>query len=138
MTEASGPLAGVTVLDLTRILAGPFCTQTLGDLGADVIKIERPGSGDDTRRFAPPFLKDDAGNDTVESAYFMAANRNKRSVAVDISKPEGQALIRRIAGKSDVLVENFKLGNLARYKLGYDDLKESNPGLVRGRDLFYH
>lgn len=130
MTEASGPLAGVTVLDLTRILAGPFCTQTLGDLGADVIKIERPGSGDDTRRFAPPFLKDDAGNDTVESAYFMAANRNKRSVAVDISKPEGQALIRRIAGKSDVLVENFKLGNLARYKLGYDDLKESNPGLV--------
>ena len=130
MTEASGPLAGVTVLDLTRILAGPFCTQTLGDLGAVVIKIERPGSGDDTRRFAPPFLKDDAGNDTVESAYFMAANRNKRSVAVDISKPEGQALIRRIAGKSDVLVENFKLGNLARYKLGYDDLKESNPGLV--------
>ena len=130
MTQASGPLAGITVLDLTRILAGPFCTQTLGDLGAEVIKIERPGSGDDTRRFAPPFLKDDAGEDTVESAYFMAANRNKRSVAVDISKPEGQALIRRIAGKSDVLVENFKMGNLARYGLGYDDLKESNPGLV--------
>lgn len=130
MAEASGPLAGIIVLDLTRILAGPFCTQTLGDLGADVIKIERPGGGDDTRRFAPPFLKDEAGEDTIESAYFMAANRNKKSVAVDISKPDGQALIRRIAEKSDVLVENFKLGNLARYKLGYDDLKESNPGLV--------
>jgi len=130
MTQNSGPLAGITVLDLTRILAGPFCTQMLGDLGADIIKIERPGSGDDTRRFGPPFLKDDAGNDTVESAYFMAANRNKRSVAVDISKPEGQALIRRIAQKSHVLVENFKVGNLARYKLGYDDLKEDNPGLV--------
>jgi crotonobetainyl-CoA:carnitine CoA-transferase CaiB-like acyl-CoA transferase len=130
MTQNSGPLAGITVLDLTRILAGPFCTQLLGDLGADVIKIERPGSGDDTRRFGPPFLKDDDGNDTVESAYFMAANRNKRSVAVDISKPEGQALIRRIAQKSHVLVENFKLGNLARYKLGYDDLKDDNPGLV--------
>lgn len=130
MSEASGPLAGITVLDLTRILAGPFCTQTLGDLGADVIKIERPGGGDDTRRFAPPFLKDEAGEDTIESAYFMAANRNKKSVAIDISKPEGQALIRRIAEKSDVLVENFKLGNLARYGLGYDDLKESNPGLV--------
>ena len=130
MTQNSGPLAGITVLDLTRILAGPFCTQMLGDLGADIIKIERPGSGDDTRRFGPPFLKDDDGNDTVESAYFMAANRNKRSVAVDISKPEGQALIRRIAQKSHVLVENFKVGNLARYKLGYDDLKEDNPGLV--------
>lgn len=130
MTQNSGPLAGITILDLTRILAGPFCTQLLGDLGADVIKIERPGGGDDTRRFGPPFLKDDDGNDTVESAYFMAANRNKRSVAVDISKPEGQALIRRLAQKSDVLVENFKLGNLARYKLGYDDLKGDNPGLV--------
>ena len=130
MTQNTGPLAGITVLDLTRILAGPFCTQMLGDLGADIIKIERPGSGDDTRRFGPPFLKDDEGNDTVESAYFMAANRNKRSVAVDISKPEGQALIRRIAQKSHVLVENFKVGNLARYKLGYDDLKDDNPGLV--------
>jgi len=130
MTQNTGPLAGIIVLDLTRILAGPFCTQLLGDLGADIIKIERPGSGDDTRRFGPPFLKDDDGNDTVESAYFMAANRNKRSVAIDISKPEGQALIRRIARKSHVLVENFKVGNLARYKLGYDDLKGDNPGLV--------
>ena len=130
MTDNTGPLAGITVLDLTRILAGPYCTQLLGDLGADIIKIERPGSGDDTRRFGPPFLKDDQGNDTVESAYFMSANRNKRSVAVDISKPKGQALIRRIAQKSSVLVENFKVGNLARYKLGYDDLKDDNPGLV--------
>ena len=130
MSQNTGPLSGILVLDLTRILAGPFCTQLLGDLGADIIKIERPGSGDDTRRFGPPFLKDDQGNDTVESAYFMAANRNKRSVAVDISKPEGQALIRRIAQKSHVLVENFKVGNLARYGLGYDDLKEDNPGLV--------
>ena len=130
MSQNTGPLSGILVLDLTRILAGPFCTQLLGDLGADIIKIERPGSGDDTRRFGPPFLKDDQGTDTVESAYFMAANRNKRSVAVDISKPEGQALIRRIAQKSHVLVENFKVGNLARYGLGYDDLKEDNPGLV--------
>jgi len=130
MTQNTGPLAGITVLDLTRILAGPFCTQLLGDLGADIIKIERPGSGDDTRRFGPPFLKDDEGKDTVESAYFMAANRNKRSVAIDISKPDGQALIRRIAQKSHVLVENFKVGNLARYKLGYEDLKGDNPGLV--------
>ena len=130
MTETSGPLAGITILDLTRILAGPFCTQLLGDLGAEVIKIERPGSGDDTRRFGPPFLKDEDGNDTPESAYFMAANRNKRSVAVDIAKPEGQALIRRLAARSDVLVENFKRGNLARYGLGYDQLKNENPKLV--------
>ncbi len=107
MTETTGPLAGITVLDLTRILAGPFCTQILGDLGADVIKIERPGGGDDTRRFGPPFLKGADGEDTAESAYFMAANRNKRSVAVDIGKQEGQALIRDLAAKSEVLVENF-------------------------------
>jgi crotonobetainyl-CoA:carnitine CoA-transferase CaiB-like acyl-CoA transferase len=130
MTEARGPLSGITVLDLTRILAGPFCTQILGDLGADVIKIERPGGGDDTRRFGPPFLKDGDGKDTKESAYFMGANRNKRSVALDISKPEGQAVVRRLAEKCDVLAENFKKGNLARYKLGYDDLKRVNPGLV--------
>jgi crotonobetainyl-CoA:carnitine CoA-transferase CaiB-like acyl-CoA transferase len=130
MTENTGPLSGITVLDLTRILAGPFSTQILGDMGANIIKIERPGGGDDTRRFGPPFLKDENGEDTIESAYFAGANRNKRSVAVDISKPEGQALIRRIANKSDVLVENFKFGNLARYKLGYDDLKEACPGLV--------
>jgi crotonobetainyl-CoA:carnitine CoA-transferase CaiB-like acyl-CoA transferase len=130
MADSNGPLSGITVLDLTRILAGPYSTQMLGDLGADIIKIERPGSGDDTRRFGPPFLKDEDGNDTVESAYFMGANRNKRSVAIDISKPEGQDIIRRIAAKSDVVVENFKRGNLARYGLGYEDLKQTVPGLV--------
>jgi crotonobetainyl-CoA:carnitine CoA-transferase CaiB-like acyl-CoA transferase len=133
MTESAGrrgPLSGIVVLDLTRILAGPFCTQILGDLGAEVIKIERPGSGDDTRRFGPPFLKDREGRDTKESAYFMGANRNKRSVTLDLAKPEGQALVRRIAERADVLAENFKLGDLARYGLGYEELKESNPGLV--------
>jgi len=130
MTDAAGPLSGITVLDLTRILAGPYCTQILGDLGADVIKIERPGAGDDTRRFGPPFLKGADGEDTQESAYFIGANRNKRSVALDISTPEGQAVLRRLAAKSDVLVENFKKGNLARYGLGYDDLEADHPGLV--------
>src|SRR3546814_567617 len=123
-----GPLDGIRVFDLTRILAGPYCTQILGDLGADVIKIERPGAGDDTRRFGPPFVKGADGKDTVESAYFMGANRNKRSVALDISKPEGQAVVRRLAAKSDVLVENFKKGNLARYRLGYEDLRPDHPG----------
>ena len=130
MTSKNGPLSGLIVLDLTRILAGPFCTQMLGDLGAEIIKIERPGAGDDTRRFAPPFLKDQDGKDTSESAYFMGANRNKRSVAIDISKTEGQRLVREIAEKADVLVENFKLGNLERYGLGYQDLRETNAGLV--------
>ncbi len=130
MSETSGPLSGVTVVDLTRVLAGPTCTQILGDLGADIIKIERPGAGDDTRKFAPPFVKDGEGNDTTESSYYMGANRNKRSVALDISKPEGQDIVRRMAVKADALVENFKTGNLARYKLGYDDLKEANPKLV--------
>ena len=130
MVDQKGALDGIKILDLTRILAGPFCTQTLGDLGAEIIKVERPGGGDDTRRFGPPFLKDDEGKDTIESAYFMGANRNKKSVAIDISKLEGQGLIKKIAAKADVLVENFKLGNLARYGLGYDDLKEINPGLI--------
>ena len=130
MPETVGPLSGITVIDLTRVLAGPTCTQILGDLGADVIKFERLGSGDDTRKFAPPFMKDDAGNDTSESSYFVGANRNKRSVAIDISKPEGSELIRRMSEKADVLVENFKAGNLARYGLSYDDLKVYNPKLV--------
>ena len=130
MPENSGPLAGVTVVDLTRILAGPFCTQILGDMGADVIKIERPGSGDDTRRFGPPFLKDAEGNDTSESAYFMSCNRNKRSVAVDIAEPEGQAVVRRLIGHADVVMENFKVGNLARYELSYDGLKGEFPRLI--------
>ena len=130
MQGHEGALSGVTVVDLTRVLAGPYCTQLLGDLGADVIKIERPGKGDDTRGFAPPFVRDGDGNVTSESAYFMSANRNKRSVAVDLTKPEGQALVRRLVGKADVLVENFKTGNLAKYGLGYEDLKDENPRLV--------
>ena len=130
MTDHNGALAGITVLDLTRVLAGPYCTQLLGDLGADVIKIERPGSGDDTRKFAPPFVADDAGNETTESAYFMSANRNKRSVEVDLTNPAGQDIVRRLALAADVLVENFKTGNLAKYGLGYDDLKDANPKLV--------
>lgn len=130
MSEAKGPLSGVTVVDLTRVLAGPTCTQMLGDLGADVIKIERPGAGDDTRQFAPPFLTDENGKDTSESAYYLGANRNKRSVGLDISKPEGAALVRRMAKDADALVENFKTGNLAKYKLAYADLKDENPKLV--------
>lgn len=123
-------LAGLRILDLTRVLAGPFCTQLLADLGADVIKIERPGAGDDTRKWGPPFLKDAEGRDTTESAYYLSANRNKRSVAVDIAAPEGQALIRRLLKDCDVLVENFKAGGLAKYGLGYDQLKAEFPGLV--------
>ncbi|MGH6815303.1 MAG: CaiB/BaiF CoA transferase family protein [Hyphomicrobiaceae bacterium] len=130
MTDATGPLHGVKVLDLSRILAGPFCTQILGDLGADVIKIERPGKGDDTRGFAPPFLKDEHGKETSESAYFLAANRNKKSVTIDFTKPVGQKLIRRLIAKSDVVLENFKTGSLKQYGLSYDDVKNDNRRLV--------
>jgi len=130
MTETTGPLHGVTVLDLTRILAGPFCTQMLGDLGAEVIKIERPGKGDDTRGFAPPFVVDEQGAETSESAYFLSANRNKKSVAVDFTNPAGQSLLRRLMAKADVVVENFKTGTLNRYGLSYDDVKSDNPALV--------
>ena len=130
MSESVGALSGITVLDLTRVLAGPYCTQMLGDLGADVIKIERPGAGDDTRRFAPPFMAGPDGEDSSESAYFMSANRNKRSVEVDLTSETGQALVRELAMKADVIVENFKTGNLAKYGLGYDDLKDANPKLV--------
>jgi crotonobetainyl-CoA:carnitine CoA-transferase CaiB-like acyl-CoA transferase len=125
-----GPLDGIRVFDLTRVLAGPTCTQMLADLGAEVIKIERAGAGDDTRGFAPPYIKDGDGNDTSESAYFCAANRNKRSVTIDIAKPEGQALARQLIAKSHVLVENFKTGGLAKYGLAYDDLKDEFPGLI--------
>jgi len=125
-----GPLEGIRVFDLTRILAGPSCTQMLADLGADVIKIERAGAGDDTRKFAPPFITDETGEDTSESAYFCAANRNKRSVTLDIAKPEGQALAKKLIASSHVLVENFKTGGLAKYGLGYDDLKDEFPGLI--------
>ena len=124
-TEATGPLRGIRVFDLTRVLAGPTCTQMLGDLGAEVLKIERPGTGDDTRGFAPPFV---AG--TKESAYFVGVNRNKKSLTLDISKPEGQDLARRLIARSDVLVENFKVGTLDRYRLGYADLRSDFPALI--------
>jgi len=125
-----GPLSHIRVLDLSRILAGPTSTQILCDLGAEVIKIERPGAGDDTRQWGPPYLKDEEGNDTSEAAYYLSANRGKRSVTVDISKPEGQKIIRDLAAKSDVVVENYKVGGLAKYKLTYEDLKDENPGLI--------
>ncbi|MEK9723243.1 MAG: CoA transferase, partial [Rhodospirillaceae bacterium] len=125
-----GPLDGIRVFDMTRILAGPSCTQMLGDLGADVIKIERPGAGDDTRRFAPPFIKDANGNDTAESAYFACANRNKRSLTLDVNHPEGQKLARRLIARCDVFADNFKTGGLKKYGLDYDNLKPENPGLI--------
>ena len=123
-------LDGIRVLDLARVLAGPWCTQTLADLGADVIKIERPGSGDDTRSWGPPFLKDRAGHDTAEAAYYLGTNRNKRSVTCDIARPEGQELIRELARHCDVFVENFKVGDMARYGLDYAALKAINPRIV--------
>ena len=125
-----GPLAGLVVLDLTRILAGPSATQLLGDLGADVIKIERPGAGDDTRKWGPPFVTGKDGRPTRESAYYLCANRNKRSVAIDMAQPEGADLIRKLARGADVLIENFKVGGLKKYGLGYDDLKDDCPRLV--------
>ena len=126
----SGPLAGLRIFDLTRILAGPTATQVLGDLGADVIKVERPGQGDDTRKWGPPYLKDGQGRDTGESAYYLAANRNKRSITIDLEQPEGQALARRLIARSDMLFENFKVGGLAKYGLAYEQLKDDFPGLI--------
>jgi len=125
-----GPLAGIRVLDLTRVLAGPWAAQNLADLGAEVIKIERPKKGDDSRAFGPPWLKDAQGRDTTESAYFACANRGKKSVTVDIAKPAGQAIVRELAAKCDVLLENFKYGDLDRYGLGYAQLREINRGLI--------
>ena len=123
-------LDGIRILDLSRVLAGPWCTQTLADLGADVIKIERPGSGDDTRTWGPPFLTDAHGTETREAAYYLGTNRNKRSVTCDISQPAGQALIRELVRHCDVFVENFKVGDMARYGLDFDSLKALNPRLV--------
>jgi len=123
-------LDGIRILDLSRVLAGPWCTQTLADLGADVIKVERPGGGDDTRGWGPPFLTDDAGAETREAAYYLGTNRNKRSVTCDIARPAGQALIRALAAHCDVFVENFKVGDMARYGLDYASLKAINPRLV--------
>ena len=125
-----GPLTHIRVLDLSRVLAGPWAGQNLADLGAEVIKLERPKSGDDSRAFGPPWLKDAGGKETRESAYFASANRGKKSVTVNLSKPAGQDLARRLAAQSDVLLENYKYGDLARYGLGYDDLGKINPRLV--------
>ena len=125
-----GPLSHIRVLDLSRVLAAPWAGQNLADLGAEVIKVERPGSGDDSRAFGPPWLKDANGNDTAESAYFAAANRGKKSITVNLSKAEGQQIVRKLAGQCDVLLENYKFGDLARYGLGYDDLKKINPRLI--------
>jgi crotonobetainyl-CoA:carnitine CoA-transferase CaiB-like acyl-CoA transferase len=132
MTEpkADHPLSGLRVLDLSRVLAGPWASQTLGDLGADVIKVERPGRGDDTRSWGPPWLQDADGRETSESAYFLCANRNKKSVTIDISTAQGQHLVRALAEKSDILIENFKAGGLRKYGLEYDSLKEINPRLI--------
>ncbi len=125
MPAPIGPLSGLRVLDLTRVLAGPTCTQMLGDLGAEVIKIERPEAGDDTRGFAPPFVPN-----TKESAYFVGVNRNKKSVTLDIAKPEGQAIIHKLLEHCDILVENFKVGALAKYGLGYEQLAKTHPRLI--------
>jgi len=126
----AGALTGIKVLDLSRVLAGPWCTQVLADLGADVVKVERPGVGDDTRHWGPPFLKDAEGNDTDQAAYFTACNRNKRSVTIDLGQPEGQQLIRQMAMQADVVVENFKVGGLQQYGLDHASLRALNPRLI--------
>lgn len=130
MTAKPAALDGIKVLDLSRVLAGPWCTQILADLGADVIKIERPGVGDDTRTWGPPFIKDANGNDTDQASYFTACNRNKRSVTVDMATPEGQALLKQMAAQADIVVENFKTGGLKQYGLDHESLRAANPRLV--------
>ena len=129
-TSNAGALAGIKVLDLSRVLAGPWCTQVLADLGADVVKVERPGLGDDTRQWGPPFLKDAEGNDTTQASYFTACNRNKRSVTIDMATPEGQALIKQMALQADIVVENFKVGGLKQYGLDHKSLRALNPRLI--------
>ncbi len=126
----TGPLKGLRVLDLSRVLAGPYCTQMLGDMGAEIIKIEKPFAGDDTRFWGPPFLKDEQGNNTNESAYYLSINRNKKSVAIDIAHPDGQAIILKILENCDILIENFKVGSLAKHGFSYDQLKEKFPKLI--------
>ena len=124
------PLSHIRVLDLSRVLAGPWASQNLADLGAEVIKVERPGAGDDTRGWGPPWLKDKDGKDTRDSSYYLSCNRGKKSITLDISKPEGQQIVRGLAAKCDVLIENYKVGTLARYGLGYAQLREINPRLI--------
>ncbi|KCB22878.1 CaiB/BaiF CoA transferase family protein [Bordetella hinzii] len=130
MSQRTAPLAGIRVLDLTRVLAGPWCTQNLADLGAEVIKIERPGAGDDTRAWGPPYLKNAAGENTSEAAYYLSANRNKFSVALDIASPRGAELVRELAKQCDIVVENFKVGGLRKYGLDYESLKAINPRVI--------
>ncbi len=130
MSLRPAPLTGIRVLDLTRVLAGPWCTQNLADLGAEVIKIERPGAGDDTRGWGPPYIKDAQGRDTSEAAYYASANRNKQSVALDIATARGAELVRKLAGQCDILVENFKVGGLRKYGLDYESIKALNPALI--------
>lgn len=129
-SRQAGALAGIKVLDLSRILAGPSATQLLGDLGADVIKVEKPVEGDDTRKWGPPYIRDTQGKETQESAYYLSANRNKRSIAVDISSIEGQKLIFQLIEQADILVENYKVGGLAKYGLSYDQIKDRFPKLI--------
>jgi len=126
----AGPLSHIKVLDLSRVLAGPWAGQLLADLGADVIKVERPGAGDDTRGWGPPFLKNKDGSDSRESGYYLGVNRNKRSLTLSIEKSEGQAIVRKLAAQSDIVLENFKVGTLPRYGLGYEDLKKVNPRII--------
>jgi len=126
----AGPLSHIRVLDLSRVLAGPWAGQNLADLGAEVIKVERPGVGDDSRAFGPPWVRDGKGAETKDSAYFTSANRGKKSITLNIAVPQGQAIVRELARQSDVLIENYKFGDLARYGLGYEDLRKENPRLV--------
>src|ERR1044072_6933136 len=129
-TNQQGARAGLRVLDLSRVRAGPWSSQLLADLGADVVKVERPGKGDDTRAWGPPWLNDADDESTGESAYYLCANRNKRSITIDLSQPEGQRLVKELAGKADVLIENFKVGGLGQYDLDYASLKQLNPRLI--------
>jgi crotonobetainyl-CoA:carnitine CoA-transferase CaiB-like acyl-CoA transferase len=130
MNPMAGPLSHVRVLDLSRVLAGPWAGQNLADLGAEVIKVERPKVGDDSRAFGPPWIKDRSGKETRDSAYFSSANRGKKSITLNVASKEGQGIARELAKRCDVLLENYKFGDLARYGLGYDDLKALNPGLI--------
>ena len=136
-SAARQPLDGIRVIDLTRILSGPFCTMLLGDMGADVIKVERPGAGDDTRSWGPPFLKDGQGQATREAGYYLSVNRGKRSITLDITTPDGQEVIRRLVRTSDILVENFAPGVMERLGLGYEALSQVNPRLVYGAGSGY-
>lgn len=124
------PFTGIRVLDLSRIFAGPYCTQTLADMGAEVIKVERPEAGDEMRNYGPPFLKNREGKDSRESSYYVAANRNKKAITVDLARPEGQEIIKQLAAVSDILVENYKVGDLARHGLDYDSIRKVNPRII--------